>query len=100
MQLYERNYMINTWKRSHLITRYIKINNRTCTACWKCIEVCEGNVIGKVDLFFHKHTQIDRPEMCTGCLKCVRACNVQSIIRIPKNMEVQTNGRKNKYQTI
>lgn len=66
-------------RKMHIVTRYIKLNNSLCKACWKCVDSCHGNVIGKVDLLFHKHAHIDDPENCKGCLQCVKACPQHAI---------------------
>ena len=54
-------------------TDHILINTKNCNACGKCIEVCPKEVIGKVNIIFHKHAHIDEAEQCIGCLKCVKA---------------------------
>jgi NAD-dependent dihydropyrimidine dehydrogenase PreA subunit len=67
-------------------TRYILIDTHKCEACWKCYETCKRNVIGRVNLFFHKHAKIDNAEKCTGCLLCVKACRFNAIFQL-KNTE-------------
>ncbi len=69
-------------RSKHLQTKHIKIDNHICKACWECVEACPKNVIGKVNLFFHKHSHIDNPEKCVGCLKCVKTCKYGAIISI------------------
>ncbi len=64
----------------HGATMYIYLNAHQCCACWKCVESCPRGVIGKVDLFFHKHARIDNAAKCKGCLKCVKACPQQAIV--------------------
>ncbi|MGD0854358.1 MAG: ferredoxin family protein [Dehalococcoidia bacterium] len=64
----------------HGTTMYIRLNTHVCRACWKCVEACPRGVIGKIDLLFHKHARINKPEECKGCLKCVKACPEQAII--------------------
>ena len=63
----------------HGMTGYIKLNTRLCRACWKCVEACPRGVIGKINLPFHKHAHVDKPDDCKGCLKCVKACPQQAI---------------------
>jgi len=58
----------------HHETGYILLDTHKCTACWECVTACPRHVLGKVDVFFHKHSRIDRAEKCKGCLRCVKAC--------------------------
>lgn len=55
-------------------TAYIVVNSRLCQACWKCVEACPRDVIGKTNFIFHKHARIVNPGCCTGCRACVKAC--------------------------
>ncbi len=55
-------------------TPYIYANVRECTACWRCINACPGQLIGKVGFLWHRHIVIRAGEDCTGCQKCVKAC--------------------------
>lgn len=64
----------------HVATRYIRLNNRRCRACWKCIEVCRNKVIGKVEVFHHRHAHVDNSGSCKGCGACVRACPQGAIL--------------------
>lgn len=73
-------------RRSHTQTQHIKIDNHKCKACWDCVNTCPKNVIGKVNLFFHKHLHIDYAEQCIGCLKCVKVCKFQAIQQIKKRI--------------
>jgi ferredoxin len=68
-------------------TRFIRIDTRTCTACWNCIAACKQGAIGKINLFFHKHSRIVHADLCTGCLKCMRVCESHAITHIPKPKE-------------
>jgi MinD superfamily P-loop ATPase len=63
-------------------TEYIQVDSRKCKACWKCIEVCRNNVIGKINLPFHKHVHIEHPELCKGCLKCLKVCPEKAIFTV------------------
>ena len=64
-------------------TEFIEINSRSCEACWKCISVCPNNVIGKIDLPWHKHARIVNGRNCTGCLKCVNICESEALSKVP-----------------
>ncbi len=65
-------------------TGYVKIDSHRCKACWKCMDVCPANVLGKVDILWHKHVKITNGGNCTGCLKCVKACGFDAILKLPK----------------
>jgi NAD-dependent dihydropyrimidine dehydrogenase PreA subunit len=69
-------------------TQYISLESRKCEACWKCIESCKNDVLGKIDIFFHKHSKIINADNCKGCRKCVKACESFAIISriIKKNI--------------
>jgi 2-oxoglutarate ferredoxin oxidoreductase subunit delta len=55
-------------------TKYIIVHTAKCKACWVCVDECEYNVLGKVDLWFHKHIVIKNGDECRGCQKCVAIC--------------------------
>ena len=55
-------------------TPFVLFDKHSCEACWKCVERCHKRVIGKINLFVHKHAKLKNPEECTGCLKCVKTC--------------------------
>ncbi|MBD5246558.1 MAG: 4Fe-4S binding protein [Barnesiella sp.] len=55
-------------------TNFVKINPHKCVACWKCLPACPKGVIGKVDLWFHKHIVFKHSDACIGCYKCIKAC--------------------------
>ncbi len=65
-------------------TAYIEIERKNCDACWKCIPACPKMVIGKIDIFFHKHARIRHGEKCNGCLKCIKACEKNAIRKAEK----------------
>jgi len=65
-----------------LSTKHIFINTHNCKACWKCYEACKRNVIGRVNLFFHKHAKINNADKCTGCLLCIKVCSHNAIIQL------------------
>lgn len=60
-------------------TEYIQLNTGKCKACWKCIESCTQNVLGKIDIWIHRHAKIINPYNCTGCLKCTGVCEFNAI---------------------
>jgi len=66
-------------KHDHIETAHVQLFRKNCQACWKCIGKCPQKVIGKVDIFFHKHSRINNSKDCTGCLKCVKTCEHDAI---------------------
>ncbi len=62
-----------------ICTAYIHLETRKCRACWECIRACPNDVIGRINLLFHKHARIEHPEKCKGCRKCVKACQEEAI---------------------
>ena len=66
-------------------TKYIQLDTRKCEACWKCIEACSNNVIGCVNLPWHKHALIIKSDKCTGCSKCIKACEFNAILKVSAN---------------
>jgi NAD-dependent dihydropyrimidine dehydrogenase PreA subunit len=63
----------------HFETKFIRINEHRCRACWKCIEACPQKVLGSINVFFHRHVRIDNSELCKGCQKCVKVCPEKAI---------------------
>ena len=61
---------------------YVQLNTRNCKACWKCLEICSNNVIGRVNLPLHKHARIINESNCKGCLKCVKVCESDALSQI------------------
>ena len=59
--------------------QYIQLDTKNCKACWKCVEKCPKKVIGKVNIFIHKHARIVNSKECIGCLKCVKICEQGAI---------------------
>ena len=55
-------------------TKFVRLETRLCQACWKCLEACPLQVLGKIDIGWHHHIRIRNANACNGCKKCVRAC--------------------------
>ena len=55
-------------------TAHIQLDPYKCKACWECVETCPKQVLGKIDMPFHKHAKIVNPDVCIGCKKCIKAC--------------------------
>ena len=60
-------------------TEYVHLDTNKCEACWKCIDICPNNVIGRINLPLHKHVRITDETNCIGCFKCVEVCEFQAI---------------------
>lgn len=72
-------------------TAFIQLDTQKCKACWKCNDDCSRQVIGKINLPWHKHARIIHPNKCTGCLKCVKVCQYEAIFKIDR---IQSEKRK------
>jgi 2-oxoglutarate ferredoxin oxidoreductase subunit delta len=62
------------FNQKHTQTPFVKLNTQKCKACWECINNCSNQVINKIDLPWHRHALIVKPDFCTGCLNCVSVC--------------------------
>jgi len=63
-----------TMRRRRKSTEHIWADTSKCQACWTCVDECEYGVLGKMDLWFHKHVVIKHAENCRGCQRCVDVC--------------------------
>jgi len=84
----------------HTRTPFIQINTRKCKACWKCLENCPNQIVGKVDLRWHKHTLIVKPGLCIGCFKCMEVCEndvFSRIDRVKQGAEMQRKRTLNSF---
>lgn len=61
-------------------TKYIELNTHLCQACWKCVEICSDQVLGKVEVLWHRHARIINADACRGCKKCVQVCENGAIV--------------------
>lgn len=84
-----RNY------RGKTKTDYILLDTKKCEACWKCMEACPDNVIGRVNLPWHKHALIIKRDKCTGCSKCIKACESNAITKVSTNNDKEKTVKKN-----
>ena len=55
-------------------TRFIIADTTRCEACWVCLDECDFNVLGKLNIWIHKHVIIKNADACRGCKKCVAVC--------------------------
>ena len=65
-----------------LLTNYVAMNPSHCVACWKCVEQCPKNAIGKIEVLWHKHVVFRNPDACIGCKKCIKTCP-QGVFFVP-----------------
>ena len=63
-------------------TFYVQLDTGKCKGCWKCLEDCQKQIIGKIDFPWHRHVRITHPEKCSGCLKCIRVCQNNAFSKI------------------
>lgn len=67
------------FNRKHTKTAFVLLDTKKCGACWKCLEVCTKNVIGRINLPWHKHIRFLNGSACIGCMKCVKICKTGAI---------------------
>jgi ferredoxin len=63
-------------------TKFIHLDTGKCSACWNCQTVCKNDVIGRINLPWHKHARFVQSSNCTGCLKCVKVCDSGALTKI------------------
>ncbi len=75
---------------------FIRLETRRCDACWDCIEACPKQVLGKIDVIWHRHVIIREAEACNGCKKCVCVCESGAIeyIYMPKSHAARSVGER------
>lgn len=72
------------FNRKNTRTQFIRLDTKKCKTCWICIKNCTNQVIGKVDLSFHKHALIVRQDACTGCFNCLTVCQFNAYSKIDR----------------
>ena len=56
-------------------TPYVAMDPHRCVACWKCVDKCPKQVIGKTGCFlWHRHVTLKDADACVGCGRCVKVC--------------------------
>lgn len=73
------------FKREHTNTVFVLLDTKKCKACWECIKVCSKNVIGQINLPWHKHVKFVNNSECVGCMKCIKICSVNAIVKLHKS---------------
>jgi NAD-dependent dihydropyrimidine dehydrogenase PreA subunit len=53
---------------------HVRLDRTLCEACWECIAVCPQSVLGKLEMWRHRHAVVSAGERCTGCGRCIRVC--------------------------
>ena len=38
------------------------------------MEQCPKNVVGKIEILWHRHVVFRNPDACIGCRKCIKTC--------------------------
>lgn len=75
---------LKIFNRKHTKTAFVLLDAKECRACWKCLEVCTKNVIGRINLPWHKHIRFLNGSVCIGCMKCVKICKTGAITMLNK----------------
>jgi 2-oxoglutarate ferredoxin oxidoreductase subunit delta len=55
-------------------TPFVRLDRSRCEACWECIAVCPESVLGKIDVWLHRHAVVRDGDRCQGCRRCVKVC--------------------------
>lgn len=71
-------------------TSFVCLDTKKCEACWECIKVCSSNVIGRINLPWHKHVKLVNSSECVGCMKCVKVCTSNAIAKLPDVIQMET----------
>ena len=71
-------------------TSYITLNPHRCVACWKCIEKCPKQVIGKVQFLWHRHVVFKKSDDCIGCKQCIKLCPNEVFTSLKEQINIQT----------
>jgi ferredoxin len=67
------------FKSKIIKTSFIIVDIKKCKGCWNCLKICKNNVIGRINLTWHKHIILANVNLCVGCLKCVKVCKTGAI---------------------
>lgn len=61
-------------RHMELAGRIMVSSTHDCIACWRCVDSCPRQVLGKVSFLWHRHAKIVAPDRCVGCGKCAEVC--------------------------
>jgi MinD superfamily P-loop ATPase len=64
-----------------------KINEQLCTACGRCVEVCEFNALAML-----QEKILVFPQLCHGCGSCFLNCPVNAITEEPRQIGIISHG--------
>lgn len=73
-------------KSDSKFTSFVSLDTSKCKACWECLNLCAKNVIGRINLPWHKHVKFINSSDCIGCMKCVKVCTANAIVKLPKSV--------------
>ncbi|NMB61158.1 MAG: 4Fe-4S binding protein [Chloroflexi bacterium] len=63
------------------------VNSESCTACGKCVQVCEYNALALLGKTVHVF-----PQLCHGCGSCVATCPVGALSETPNTIGILEAG--------
>jgi ferredoxin len=63
-----------TRRARRIASQFIALDRSRCEACWECVAVCPEAVIGKIEMWHHRHAVIGAGDRCGGCRRCVKVC--------------------------
>jgi 2-oxoglutarate ferredoxin oxidoreductase subunit delta len=55
-------------------TPFVALARSRCEACWECVAVCPESVLGKIDVWIHRHAVVRDGDRCQGCRRCIKVC--------------------------
>lgn len=76
------------FKRGPAGTAFVLLDTKKCEACWRCLDVCPNNALGRINLPWHKHIRFVNISACIGCMECVMSCRTGALSRSDKEQGV------------
>jgi NAD-dependent dihydropyrimidine dehydrogenase PreA subunit len=61
-------------------SKFVMLDRSRCEACWECIAICPQTVLGKIEVFGHRHAVINAGDRCAGCQRCVKVCTTGALV--------------------
>jgi len=62
-----------------------------------CVDECKYDVLGKMDMWFHRHVVVRNAENCRGCKHCITVC--PNGVFEPVTESTETTFRSNQIPT-